>query len=160
MTDLKGRIEELVSMNLGKESFFLVDVLLGGSPAMRKITVLVDGDQGISVEDCATISRKLAERLEQEDLIDSAYVLEVSSPGVDQPLKLKRQYLKNVGRKLAVTLGDQQIKSGKLVGVKEEGIVLDEEVKDKQGKGKKITIQTVEIPFDQIKKSNVLIAFN
>lgn len=163
MTDLKSRIEEIVVGNLKKEDLFLVDTHISGAPnGMKKITVWIDGDKGISVEDCAEISRKLGEALETLNLIETAYVLEVSSPGIDQPLKLKRQYQKNVGRKLSVTLLDQQVKTGKLSSVNEHAIVLDEEIKEKglSGKGKKLTIQTVEIPFDQIKKSNVLIAFN
>lgn len=163
MTDLKVRIEELVVKNLNKEDLFLVDVLVSGSQGgTKKITVLIDGDKGVSVEDCAELSRKLGIELETENLIDTAYILEVSSPGIDLPLKLKRQYKKNVGRKLSVLLNDQETKTGKLAEVNENSIVLEEELKEKGAgiKGKKVNTTVVEIPFDQIMKSNVLIAFN
>lgn len=161
MPNLKEKIEELVLQNLGKEDLFLVDVEMGGGPAMIKITVLVDGDKGVTVEDCARISRKISGIIEEQDLIESAYVLEVSSPGVDQPLKLKRQYRKNIGRRVSVVLADQQVKTGKLEDVKEDRILIQEELTEKTtGKSKKIKLVPVEIPFSEIKKSNVLIAFN
>ena len=156
--DLKGKIKELVNANLGKNEFFLVEIHISANPGMRKITVLVDGDKGITVEDCALISRKLAEAIELENLIDSAYLLEVSSPGIDFPLQSPRQYSKNIGRRVSVTLNDQKVKVGKLEEIKDKGIVIQEEQKE-GGKGKKIKLVTVEIQFSDIKKCNVLIAF-
>lgn len=159
--ELKRKIEEIVFSSLGNESLFLVDIEITGSNAMKKVTVLLDGDKGVTVEDCAKISRILGEAIETQSLIDCAYLLEVSSPGVDQPLKLRRQYVKNIGRRLTVHLSDQQIKTGKLEEVKEDGILIQEEVAEKSsGKSKKIKLIPVEIPFKEIKKSNVLIAFN
>lgn len=161
MSDLKQKIEELAVANLEKEDLFLVDVEIGGSQAMKKVTVLIDGDQGISIEDCAKLSRKLSAILEENELIDTAYVLEVSSPGIDLPLKLKRQYIKNTGRRLSITLSDGQIKTGKLEEVKEDSLLIQEETIEKSaGKSKKVKLTPVEIPFSEIKKSNVLIAFN
>lgn len=161
MTDLKAKIEEIVLSNLNKEDLFLVDLQISGTHAIKKITVWVDGDKGISIEDCALISRKTGDAIEDQQLVDGAYLLEVSSPGVDQPLKLKRQYVKNIGRRLSVTMADQQVKTGKLDEVKEDRILIQEEVLEKPGgKSKKIKLVPVEIPFSEIKKSNVLIAFN
>jgi ribosome maturation factor RimP len=161
--DLKGNIEDLAASNLENKDLFIVDILITGTSGMKKITVLLDGDKGVTIEDCARLSRKLGDLLEEKELIDSAYVLEVSSPGLDQPLKLKRQYVKNIGRRLKVMLNDQKIKTGKLEEIKEDSILLSEEVKQKgpDGKpGKKIKLIQVEIPFTEIKKSSVLIAFN
>lgn len=160
MPDLKGKIEEMVLANLGKEDLFLVEVEIAGSQAMRKIIVLLDGDNGVSVEDCAKVSRKLGALLEEQALIEVAYVLEVSSPGIDQPLKLKRQYVKNTGRRLTLILTDGQVKTGKLEEVKDDLILIQEELVEKAGKSKKVKLVPVEIPFNEIKKSNVLIAFN
>ena len=161
MMELKRKIEEIVLSSLGNEALFLVEIEITGSQAMKKITVLLDGDKGVTVEDCAKISRILGEVIETQSLIESAYLLEVSSPGVDQPLKLKRQYIKNIGRRLSVLLADQQVKTGKLEEVNEDRILIQEEITEKSsGKSKKIKLIPVEIPFKEIKKSNVLIAFN
>lgn len=161
MTDLKGKIEEIVVESLEKEEHFLVDLEISGSRVMKKITIWIDGDKGFTVEDCALISRKIGEQIELQNIIESAYVLEVSSPGVDQPLKLKRQYVKNIGRRISVVMLDQQIKKGKLEEVREDGIRIQEEIPEKPGsKSKKMKLIPVEIPFNEIKKSNVLIAFN
>jgi ribosome maturation factor RimP len=87
----------------------------------------------------------------------------VGSPGLDQPLKLKRQYDKNVGRKLSVMLTDNSIKTGKLEQVKPESILIqaeEKEIKTNGKPGKKIVIVPVEIPFSNIKKSNVVVSFN
>jgi ribosome maturation factor RimP len=81
-------------------------------------------------------------------------MLEVSTPGVDQPLKLKRQYHKNIGRKLKVTTG-QHILEGKLVDVGEEKIKLEQEF----GEGKKKETKSIEIPFSEIDKTFVLVSF-
>lgn len=159
MSDLEGKIEAMATASISREDLFLVGIHLGGSPAHRKVVVWVDGDKGVSIDDCAEISRKLGEKIEESGVIDSSYLLEVSSPGIDQPLKLKRQYQKNKGRRLAVTLQDQQVKTGKLEEVREDSIVLLEEKNDKDGK-KKTSSFPVEINFGDIKKSNVLIAFN
>jgi ribosome maturation factor RimP len=161
MKDLKAKIEEIVIANLGKEELFLVDIEIGGSQAMKKITVLLDGDNGVTIEDCAFISRKLGAYIEETSLIDTAYLLEVSSPGIDQPLKLKRQYVKNIGRRVSIVLTNENLKTGKLEEVKEDRILIQEEIPEKPGaKNKKIKLVPVEIQFNEIKKSNVLIAFN
>jgi ribosome maturation factor RimP len=160
MNDLTGKIEQLASECLKREDLFLVGIHIGGSPAQRKVIVWVDGDKGVSIDDCAEISRMLGARIEEEGIIDSAYLLEVSSPGIDQPLKLKRQYIKNKGRMLSVTLHDLQVKKGKLEEVKENSIILLEEKSGKEKQNKKTVIEPVEISFTDIKKSNVLIAFN
>lgn len=161
--NIKDRIIDIVKKELGEE-FFLVDVIISGykrsnirQTAGVKILVLVDGDHGISIDKCAGISRNLGNALEDESLMESAYLLEVSSPGLDHPLKLKRQYRKNVGRKVKVHLNNDQVKEGELLGVTKEKILLKEEMKEKGRK--KIIYNEVEIPFTDIKKTNVLISF-
>lgn len=153
--DLKEKIREIVDSALESDDHFIVDILVSGSPAMQKITVVLDGDFGISIENCATISRKLGVAIEADALMTSAYLLEVTSPGLDEPLKLKRQYKKNIGRRLTVTQNNESITTGKLEEVKEESIILQAEIKEK----KKVITQPVEISFNDIKKSNVLVSF-
>ena len=126
---------------------FIVDVSVTSRPP-RKIMVIVDADQGITIDDCAEISRQLSKSLDDTPLVEENFFLEVSTPGVEHPLKLKRQYRKNVGRKLKLKLIDKTIE-GKLEEVSEEKIRLTQEI----GQGKKKEIQSIEVPFADIEKS-------
>lgn len=154
--DLKRHIEEIVT-GLLKEEEFLVDVIIAGANAAGKILILLDADNGINIDRCAEISRKTGAVLEAEDAIETAYVLEVSSPGLEHPLKLNRQYKKNIGRQVKVTLQDDKQKTGELLSVEETYIVIGEIIKEKGSK--KTEVQEVKIPFSDIKKTNVLVSF-
>ncbi|MBC7922707.1 MAG: ribosome maturation factor RimP [Ferruginibacter sp.] len=133
---LRAIVEEMVDQILVAEGWddelFLVEVQATGNPGFTKLTVLLDGDRGIDIDRCARISRRLGGRIEETNLVESAYVLEVSSPGVDTPLQLRRQYLRNVGRNVKVTLTDGNLRSGRLEAVDEEGIRLVEAAKGKK----------------------------
>jgi len=155
--ELKEKIIELINKYLPNQDFFIVEVEVTGNSGKRKISVLVDSDKGITIDECSRLSRNIGNEIEEKNIIDSAYLLEVSSPGVDKPLQSKRQYLKNKGRKLAVALNDGKIIEGRLEEVKEEVIVIAKEVK-KQGT-KKAETQPLEIPFKEIKKSTILVSF-
>jgi ribosome maturation factor RimP len=155
--DLKGRIEELVEGRLQGSEYFLVNVLIAGGKSVPKIIVWLDGDAGVSIDKCAEVSRWLSKRIEDDNLIESAYTLEVSSPGIDQPLKLFRQYKQHLGRNLKVSLTNGSTKTGKLEEVKENSIVLTETVK---GKKKENLNPVTEIDTKDIEKAFVLISFN
>ena len=117
----------------------------------------MDGDNGIGIADCAAVSRTVGFHLEEENVIEQAYHLEVSSPGLDYPLSTPRQYQKNVGRSLSVKLAEEPSKrEGKLLEVQEEGILIEESIKEK---GKKAVLEQNFIPFDQITETKVLISF-
>jgi ribosome maturation factor RimP len=133
---------------------FLIDIVASSRQGPKKISVIVDGDEGISIDDCAELSRQLSKALDDLGLIEDNYLLEVSTPGVDHPLKLKRQYNKNIGRRLKVKLHDK-IVEGKLTEVDEEKITLTQET----GAGKKKETQTMVIPFSSIDKAFVLVSF-
>ena len=119
-----------------------------------KITIALDGDEGVTIEDCAHLSRELSDELEKINLIDEAYNLEVGTPGVEQPLKLKRQYSKNIGREVKVYLTDKSIVRGKLVAASEERIEVLE-----SGEGKKKIVDSSQIPFSEIEKTIVTVSF-
>ena len=153
--DLKSQIKAIAEEYLKDASFFLVEVTVKGVAGKTKILVLLDGDHGVTIDDCAELSRQVSIRVEAEGLIDYAFVLEVSSPGLDQPLQLKRQYLKNVGRDLKIGLKDGQLLMGKLLEVGESAITIDKVVKE----NKKKTYQPEVIGFDEIDKANVLVSF-
>lgn len=142
-------------LQLIKESadLFLVDVKI--TPG-NQITVLLDADEGITIEKCTAINKALYKYIEESGLFaDGNFCLEVSSPGLGKPLKLHRQYKKNIGRKVEVELNDGIKLEGTLTEVNEENICIEE----KQGKGKKETIKTTTILFNQIKNTTVLITF-
>lgn len=157
MTELRQNIADLVTVQLKGSAYFLVDVVISGVKSVPKITVWVDGDAGISIDKCAEISRRLSKQIEDREMIDSAYTLEVSSPGIDQPLKLFRQYKQHVGRKVRILLLDGNTKTGKLEAVLENSVVLVEE----QKKNKKEQADTsAEIAIADIDKTFVLVSFN
>ena len=149
-------IKEAAEASLPQEDLFVVDVAVSDTPVRPKITVLADGEQGITIDQCATISRRINKRIEETFGEEVSYVLEVSSPGVDFPLTQPKQYQRNVGRSLKVKLQDGTEKTGKLEDVSENGIGLLEETKQK---GKKATYEPVQIPFGEIVKANVVISF-
>ncbi|MEN7547923.1 ribosome maturation factor RimP [Rapidithrix thailandica] len=154
---LENTIIELIEKHLPDDSLFLVDMQIKPTPRGKKILVTIDGDKGVTINQCAELSRKVGFELEEGDIMKSAYNLEISSPGIDQPLQLTRQYHSNVGRKVEVLLTDGQKKTGTLTAVNELGIDLDEEVKEK--KKKKVEIVPVQILFENIDKTKVLISF-
>ncbi|WP_230680007.1 ribosome maturation factor RimP [Pontibacter sp. 172403-2] len=149
-------IREMAEASLPESDLFIVDVTVSDTPVRPKITVLADGEQGITIDQCATISRRINAKIVEVFGEEISYVLEVSSPGVDFPLTQPKQYQRNVGRSLKVKLQDGAEKTGKLEEVTESGIGLLEEVKQK---GKKATHVPVQIPFGEIVKANVVISF-
>lgn len=156
--DLKRKIEEIVLKNMENEKLFLVDIVLSGSGSTQKIQVLLDGDEGIDIDQCAAISRALAGELEELDLITDAYILEVSSPGFDFPLQSLRQYQKNVGRIIKVTLNTGKTLKGILLEATEDKVKISEEIKSKV-KGKPPGYTEIELDLKDINKTNVLASF-
>jgi len=151
---IEQKVSELVEQKIAdRPDLFLVDVKMHSN---GKLIVLVDGDNGIGIADCVAISRHVGFHLEEENTIEHAYNLEVSSPGIDTPLKLKRQYDKNLGRNVQVKLTEGTKREGKLLNVSEEGITIEEKNKEK---GKKAELVESLIPFDQIAETKVLISF-
>jgi ribosome maturation factor RimP len=156
MMDIEKRVTELVNEKIaaeGRTDLFLVDVKMHSN---GKLIILVDGDKGIGIADCAAISRHVGFHLEEENVLDTAYNLEVSSPGIDAPLVLPRQYVKNVGRSLAIKMADGSKKEGKLTGMTEDAVIIEEISKQKGNKAE--AIESV-VPLTQITETKVLISF-
>jgi ribosome maturation factor RimP len=148
------QIESFVLRFIEKsEDIFLVDLKI--TPG-NQITVLLDADNGITIEKCTVINKALYKYIEESGFFpDGNFSLEVSSPGVGKPLKFLRQYKKNIGRRLEVELEDGTKTEGKLTEVTNESITLEEQ----EGKGKKMTTKMTTILFNQIKEATVLITF-
>lgn len=156
--DLSTDITEMATSLLKEPNLFLVEVVISGNRAQKKVVVIIDGDEGATIEDCAKLSRALSAQLDEEEIIQENYTLEVTTPGVDFPLKLRRQYKKHVGRGFKITMTDKSQVKGKLTGIKDESIEIEfEEKTDK--KTKKKETKTMELPFDMIDKAFVQISF-
>ncbi|WP_255481331.1 ribosome maturation factor RimP [Pontibacter sp. Tf4] len=149
-------IREMAEASLPDSDLFIVDVAVSDSAVRPKITVLADGEQGITIDQCATISRRINAKIAETFGEELSYVLEVSSPGVDFPLTQPKQFMRNVGRNLKLKLQDGTEVTGKLDEVTETGLNLTQEIKLK---GKKATYEPVQIPFGEIVKANVVISF-
>ena len=154
---LKEKLAEMAAKISFEYNCQLVDFQLKGNEQQYKLIVLVDNENGIEIDECAKISRQLADLIESENLIENAYNLEVSSPGIEVPLTQKKQYERNIGRLLKVFLLSGAEKEGKLTVVTSESITI--EGQGKPGKVKKED-KVVEIQFDQIKESIVQVSFN
>jgi len=152
--NIEKRVRELVEEKIAdKPNLFLVDVKMHSN---GKLIVLLDGDEGVGIDDCVAVSRHVGFHLEEENVIETAYNLEVSSPGIDFPLSSPRQYAKNVGRTLGIKMADGVKREGVLSALTGDAIVIEEKIKEKGKKAE--TVESV-IPLDKITETKVLISF-
>jgi len=152
--NIEKRVRELVEEKIAdKPNLFLVDVKMHSN---GKLIVLLDGDNGVGIDDCVAVSRHVGFHLEEENVIETAYNLEVSSPGIDFPLSSPRQYAKNIGRTLGIKMADGTKREGILSALTEDAIVIEEKIKEKGKKAE--TVESV-IPINQITETKVLISF-
>lgn len=142
---------QIVELIADQPELFLVSVK---SDAKNNIKVFLDGDKGVTIDNCAKLNRKLYKIIEvMEGFEDGNFSLEVSSPGLDEPLHSFRQYRKNIGRTVEITLADGTPKEGVLKEVQKEKIAIEYTT----GKGKKQETYTEEIPMDTIKTTKIKI---
>jgi ribosome maturation factor RimP len=147
---IEQKVQELLS---GSPDYFLVEVRIN---AGSNVKVFIDADHGASIDKLVQYNRALYKQLEESALFpDNNFSLEVSSPGLDEPLKLQRQYIKNIGRFAEVTLNDGIKTEGKLTGANDTSITIEEE----KGKGKKKETIQHELLFDNIKSTKIQIKF-
>ncbi len=147
-------VENMVKALIADDpAYFLVDIRIKPT---NNIKLFLDGDQGITVEKCITINRALYKQIEGSGLFPGDdFSLEVSSPGLDEPLKLFRQYKKNLGRPVEVLLKDGMKVEGKMIEVQDDAITVEET----RGKNKKKEILQHKLPFDNIKSTKIQITF-
>lgn len=138
-----------------REDLFLIDFTIGTG---NKIHVVIDGDKGVTVSDCISISRAIEHNLdrEQED-----FSLEVMSYGAASPLLKVRQYVKNIGRDLQIKLQSSEIVEGTLTQADEEKVVLEWKAREPKpiGKGKVTVEKKEEIAYSNIVEAKVKIKF-
>lgn len=151
----KEKVTELLNEGLKeKPSIFLIDLTITDA---FKIIVTLDGDNGVTLQDCIDISRAIEHNLDREE---QDFSLEVASGGVSAPLKLVRQYKKNIGRTLQVKTATEII-TAELVDVNDDFITLTWTAREpkKIGKGKETVEKRQEIPYADIKEAIVTITF-
>ena len=154
VNELKDRVYTLIEPLLQEDpSYFLVHIKVKPGHIIK---VYIDGDQGLPIKQCTSFNRKLYKAIEEAAWFpEGDFALEVSSPGVDEPLILNRQYVKNIGRNVEVILNDETVYVGNLKEVTDKDILIEWTA----GKGKKATQEQLLIPFENIKSTIVQIQF-
>lgn len=158
---IETKITELLDTKFQEEEFsdcFLVEIK--HNTTNNKLEVFVDSDESLTFKKCQRLSRYLEGYIDDEGWLGEKYVLEVSSPGITKPLKLQRQYIKNIDRTVKVSFKSHGSKTGVLKAVDDEKITIEEEVIVREKKKKKKELVDVEIPFSDISKTVVQIVFN
>lgn len=147
-----------------RAELFLVDIVFGGTNSRKKILVILDKDSGILIDECGEFSRALGNLIEENNLFgDAPYVLEVSSPGMDRPLQVTRQYKRRIGNTLNFLLNDGAQFEAVLKNVSEEGVIV-EPIPAKVKKSKKeapveTAVEPRKLRFEEIKKCNLIVSF-
>lgn len=151
---LRDQIKKLVEERIAATGCFLVDVKV----SLSKVMVYIDRAEGIKIEDCAGVSRFLLQEPEIADVWEH-HELEVSSPGMDEPLKVLPQYQKRIGKEVSVITFDGLKHVGILEAASDSGIDLNEtRIRKTKGKKEK-SVQLVHLPFEQIKETKVVFVF-
>ncbi len=152
----KNKVQEVLDAALAeREQLFLIDLSINEA---NKISVILDGDSGVNLQDCIDISRAVENNLDREE---QDFSLEVASAGVSSPLKLVRQYKKNIGRTIKVkTISLEEIEA-KLTMADDEKITLEWQAREpkKIGKGKETVDKKLELSYENIKEAIVIISF-
>lgn len=151
--DIQIQTIEKILAPLLVDDVFLVSIKIKPT---NNIKIFLDADNGLSIEKCIKINRALYKIIEETSVYpDGDFSLEVSSPGVGEPLQLLRQYKKNIGRNIELLLNNEEIIEGKLIAATDD-IITIQVVK---GKGKKTTIEDIDTNCTDIKQAKVQIKF-
>ncbi len=146
---LKVYIEEAIA----DTNLFIVEIK---GITVKRAMILLDGDEGVKIEDCARVSRHINQKMEEDGLSEALISLEVSSPGVDFPLKFERQYPQHVGRTLAIKLLDGKELEGKLISIDAAVIAVEEKIKEK---GKKVSLNNISLALSEIAEAKIKVTF-
>jgi len=146
---LKVYIEEAIA----DTNLFIVEIK---GIAVKRAMILLDGDEGVKIEDCARVSRHINQKMEEDGLDEALISLEVSSPGVDFPLKFERQYPQHIGRTLAIKLVDGKELEGKLLSIDAAVIAVEEKIKEK---GKKVSLNNISLALSEIAEAKIKVTF-
>lgn len=145
--------QKLEALLAQKPEHFIVDIKIKPT---NNIKVFLDGDKGVGIDELVQYNKALYKQMEEEAVFpDGDFSLEVSSPGLSEPLKLHRQYLKNTGRDAEVVLNDGTVINGKLLSADADQVVVEET----KGKGKKAETIQHNILLNNIKTTKIQIKF-
>ncbi len=154
--EFRNRIEQLLGDFLQERTdLFLIDLKISTGD---DITVILDGDNGVSLQDCLDASRAIEFNMDREE---HDFSLQVMSAGLSEPLTLPRQYQKNIGRTLKALLNDGNEIEGEIAKVDDEKVtvVLKYRKPKEVGKGKVDVVEEKEIPYSEIKKALITVQF-
>ena len=149
MDSINKKIHQIASDSAEKNNLFLVDIIFRGTPNNPVIEVFIDGEQNVSANKCATVSKEIKKIIDEESLYKS-YRLDVSSPGVDRPLIYIKQFPKHINRNIEIqykSAGDVKNLEGKLVSVEGDVLTFLDKVE-------------IKVKFKDIIKAKVLVSFN
>lgn len=147
---LKQKIAQIAKEITEQSNLFLIDLILRGNESKRIIEVYIDGEAVLTADTLADLSRKIDDRIYQEELISGSYRLDISTPGIDRPLKYLQQYAKHIGRKIQMKVNlncEEKEFTGKLLRIEESSLFFDIENKESI------------IKFEQIISAKVIISF-
>lgn len=148
----EANIAQKIAEIVESKGFYPIEIIIRGTPSKRVMEVFIDGEKDVSADDCANVSREINSELENLPEAGNDYRLDVSSPGVDKPLKFLKQYPKHIKRNFEVLYksGEETKKiSGKLIGVEEENLTFLCK-----------NVGEVKINFNNIKKAKVTVSFS
>ena len=154
---MRAKVTELLKEALDEnESLFLIDLSISEG---NKIRVILDGDTGVTVEDCIKVSRAIEHNLDREE---EDFSLEVMSSGVSESLTIPRQYRKNIGRSLKVKVKEGPEVEGEITNVDENAVTLKWKTREPKpiGKGKVTVQKEAIIPYAHIIEAKVMVKFN
>lgn len=146
----KQRIHSIIEEIVHSSEYLLVDAVIRGSEHKPVIEVFIDSAKGVTTVECADVSRKLHVALEDKDIVNQSYRLDVSSPGVDRPLKFLEQFQKNIDRKFRVKYNNDETTSefeGKLISINNTELCFS------------VNKEEVIVEFAQVVSAHVLISF-
>lgn len=151
----KEQVTALVAEQIDGTDMFVVEISVRPG---NKVEVLLDADSGVTIEHCTDVHRHLVKAFEEAE---EDFEMQVSSPGVGQPLRVKRQYFKNVGRSIKVKTTEGGKAEGLLKNATEDGIEVEFEAREEipGKKGKKKVVKTETIAFHHIAEAKIVITF-
>lgn len=154
--DFRANVEKLVQEFLEtRKDLYLVDLKIS---AGSDITLILDGDESLSLQDCLDASRAIEFNLDREE---HDFSLQVMSPGLSEPFKFPRQYKKNIGREIEILLQNDEKISGEITLADEEQVTITLRYRRPKlvGKGKEDVVEEKQIPYADIKKALIIIKF-
>lgn len=149
---LQDSLIELLTPAVENAGFFLEAVLISSPGNHQILTCVIDGPKPLNLDEVTVVSRLISDLLDETDLINGAFTLEVTSPGVDRPLTQRRHWEKNVSRLISMVMHDGSILTGRLTELRDVDAIFIENIKGR--------MKTHTISLADIKKAHVEVEFS